>query len=287
MKPRSPRAMRRLLATTAPAQPHELPPSTHNGGPPLEHVPPWGPGGIGTFMAWRAARDAVWKKVPRETVLRRLAAAERCGVTYEEYSMVLLGTGRYLQPGDVTLIRAIKARRPMDPAMVRAMAEAHGLGRLEIRVGEPAFADWNALHGLLVEAFAYMTGRIDPPSSLARMDAAALRRKAEGEKLVVVEDRGRLVACGFFALRPQSLYLGKLAVAVSHRRMGLLRLMVALAEAEARTLDLPALELETRVELTENHATFAALGFAVAGTFAHAGYERPTSLLMRKTLTAA
>lgn len=66
---------------------------------------------MGTYPAWKAASDAVWKRLPRETVLRRLRAAERCGVTYEEYSMVLLGTGRFLQPSDVALIAAIKARR--------------------------------------------------------------------------------------------------------------------------------------------------------------------------------
>ena len=111
MRPRSLRAMRRLRPAEPP-EPEAPPPRTHNGGPPLDdHVPPWGPGGIGTYPAWKAASDAVWKRLPRETVLRRLRAAERCGVTYEEYSMVLLGTGRFLQPSDVALIAAIKARR--------------------------------------------------------------------------------------------------------------------------------------------------------------------------------
>lgn len=111
MRPRSLRAMRRLRAAAPPPEQPEPPPPTHNGGPPLDHVPPWGRGGIGTYPAWKAASDAVWKRLPRETVLRRLKAAERCGVTYEEYTMVLLGTGRFLQPSDVALIAAIRARR--------------------------------------------------------------------------------------------------------------------------------------------------------------------------------
>ena len=43
-------------------------------------------------------------------------------------------------------------------------------------------------------------------------------------------------------------------------------------------------ELDTRIELTENHATFAALGFTKIAERAHDGYERPTFITMRKTL---
>ncbi|MFN7434077.1 MAG: N-acetyltransferase, partial [Betaproteobacteria bacterium] len=43
-----------------------------------------------------------------------------------------------------------------------------------------------------------------------------------------------------------------------------------------------ALELQTRIELTENHATFAALGFAKVAETAHPGYARPTSITLRR-----
>lgn len=42
------------------------------------------------------------------------------------------------------------------------------------------------------------------------------------------------------------------------------------------------LELETRIELLENHATFAALGFVRVTESAHPGFSRPTSITMRK-----
>ena len=35
------------------------------------------------------------------------------------------------------------------------------------------------------------------------------------------------------------------------------------------------LELETRIELTENHAAFAALGYVKTGKTAPSGYDRP------------
>ena len=61
------------------------------------------------------------------------------------------------------------------------------------------------------------------------------------------------------------------------------------ADAGGRTLALdrgkPALELQTRIELTGNHAVFARLGFHETERTAHAGYARPTSITMRKALS--
>jgi N-acetylglutamate synthase-like GNAT family acetyltransferase len=62
---------------------------------------------------------------------------------------------------------------------------------------------------------------------------------------------------------------------------GIGRALIAAARAEAQALGLKALELQTRVELTENHAFFARMGFVKVGETAHPGYERPTSVTMR------
>ena len=47
------------------------------------------------------------------------------------------------------------------------------------------FEDFTALHELLVSAFAYMDERIDPPSSLHRLNSETLRDKAESEYLAL------------------------------------------------------------------------------------------------------
>ncbi|WP_424979675.1 GNAT family N-acetyltransferase [Leisingera sp. S232] len=64
----------------------------------------------------------------------------------------------------------------------------------------------------------------------------------------------------FLTPRPDCLYLGKLTVDDAQRGRGLARLLVKHASARARALGLPVL-LETRIELIENHAAFARLGF--------------------------
>ena len=108
--------MKRRPATRVSVGGVVLPPPDHNRGPPLdddeEHIPPWGRGGIRRYVAWKASHQQVWKVSP-ETALRRLRRARACGVTYEEYTAVLLDTGRYLQPGDTDLIAQIIARRPI------------------------------------------------------------------------------------------------------------------------------------------------------------------------------
>jgi GNAT superfamily N-acetyltransferase len=154
------------------------------------------------------------------------------------------------------------------------------LSRYEIRRGP--VADWDALHALLRTCFAFMEGRIDPPSSLAAMTPGSLRRKAEAETLVTLWDGEALAACGYLKDTGRSVYLGKLAVHPDHRGRGLLRRIVAEADAMARALGRPLLELGTRVELAENHATFARLGFAEVARMAHPGYERPTSVTMER-----
>ena len=144
--------------------------------------------------------------------------------------------------------------------------------------------DFTPLHALLTAAFAYMETRIDPPSSLARMSADSLRGEATTKEIWAIEDAGQPVACMILTPQPDTLYLGKLATSAAHRGQGLARRLIAHAESRARALNLPSVTLQTRIELSENHATFRALGFAQTGETAHPGYDRPTSLTFTKTL---
>jgi GNAT superfamily N-acetyltransferase len=153
---------------------------------------------------------------------------------------------------------------------------------LRIAVRPPNFSDWPALLALLQAAFADMDGRIDPPSSLARLDVDALRAKAAYEHLIVATVGNTLVGCAFAAIRDDCVYVGKLAVAAAARRRGVARALIDAAARLARDHGRTALELQTRIELTENHATFAALGFAKVAETAHPGYTRPTSITLRR-----
>ncbi len=142
--------------------------------------------------------------------------------------------------------------------------------------------DWETVLQLVRRAFAGMDGRIDPPSSMHALTTADIADQAERGEIWVI---GRPpLACLFLTPKADALYLGKLAVDAKSRRAGHARRLVEIAEGRARALGLPALELQSRIELTENHATFQALGFVQTGTTAHPGHDRPTSLTFRRDL---
>ena len=152
-----------------------------------------------------------------------------------------------------------------------------------VRIGEE-FDRWQELLALIVSSFAYMDGVIDPPSSAHQLTPASLAAKAQTEIAYVAVAGETLLGCIFCRPEAGSLYIGKLAVAPAFQGRGAGRLLLAAAENLARNLRLPVLRLETRIELTGNHATFARWGFVRTAENAHPGFSRTTSIEMRKTL---
>jgi hypothetical protein len=64
----------------------------HNGGPPIEE-----PVDRYILHAWTVAHREVWKNPPLDILRFRVARAEAAGVSYHEYMLELLDTGRHLQ----------------------------------------------------------------------------------------------------------------------------------------------------------------------------------------------
>jgi hypothetical protein len=64
----------------------------HNGGPPLDEplTASW------HLYCWRKAHRRAWKTPPREIALARLARAEELGMTYRQYTAIILDTGKHL-----------------------------------------------------------------------------------------------------------------------------------------------------------------------------------------------
>ena len=142
--------------------------------------------------------------------------------------------------------------------------------------------DWAALLALIQRAFAVMEGVIDPPSSLHRLTPEGIAEQArQGEVWVIGTPPA---ACVFFTPKEGALYIGKLAVDPIRQSRGLGRALLDLAETRAHALGLPTLELQTRVELTANHAIFRRLGFVQSAATAHPGYDRPTTLTFHRTV---
>lgn len=153
-----------------------------------------------------------------------------------------------------------------------------------VRIGEE-FDRWRELLALIMFSFAYMDGVIDPPSSANRLTLENLAEKARVEIAFVALDGDEIVGCLFCRPEPPAcLYVGKLCVSPKAQGKGIGRMLLEQAEALARELALPALRLETRIELIANHTKFAAWGFVKTAENAHAGYNRTTSIEMTKFL---
>lgn len=140
------------------------------------------------------------------------------------------------------------------------------------------------LHRLLAQAFAHMEGRVDPPSSMTRLDAQGVESRLGMEDLVVARAGDRIVGCLFARVTGDSYHLGKIAVVQAMRQKGVARAMVEAAADHATALGLRTLTLQSRIELTENHAAFNAMGFRQTGTYTHPGYDEPTSLVFTRPL---
>lgn len=141
----------------------------------------------------------------------------------------------------------------------------------------------HVLH-LIRDSFSYMDGRIDPPSSAHDLTATDIADHCvTGEVWVIGAPPDAVV---FLTPKSDHLYVGKLAVRDSCRGLGYGHALIASATARATALGLIGLELQSRVELVENHAAFARMGFRKTGETRHRGYARTTSLTMRRALNA-
>ena len=146
------------------------------------------------------------------------------------------------------------------------------------------FDQVSEVHDLLRAAFASMAGRIAPPSSLTTMTQADVAAKIASEDFFVIQSDGRPIACVFGHSETGAYEVGKLAVAHSHLRQGLARALIDHAGAHAKSLGHTTLQLYARVELTENHAVYRALGFTQTATFTHDGFAKPTAFIFQRPL---
>ena len=91
-------------------------PIGHNNGPPLDGQ------SNDAFIAWRwrKAHREVWKNPSLSILKFRVARAEAAGVTYREYMLELLDTGRHLQAADGERSREAEHRPSHGPHRPRS-----------------------------------------------------------------------------------------------------------------------------------------------------------------------
>ena len=153
-----------------------------------------------------------------------------------------------------------------------------------IRHADSQGTDWQNVFELVLATFSYMEYRIDPSSSAHRLTVDAIRTPSEDGIVLLAEAGATLVGCVFLTRRPEVMYLGKLSVETARQGQGIGRQLFKVAADAARAEGCREFALQARVELTENHVAFAAMGFRETGRTAHVGYDRSTSVTMRCAL---
>lgn len=166
-----------------------------------------------------------------------------------------------------------------DPDGTGCAATSGNLIPVLLNADDPRLGDTLAL---IQTAFSPMDGVVDPPSSVHRLTIERLGQHCTQDEVWIIG--AAPLACMILTQKPDTLYLGKLAVATQARGQGLARRLVDHATNRARSLGFRTLTLETRIELTQNHATFLALGFEEAGRTRHPGYAKDTSITFTKSV---
>jgi len=153
-------------------------------------------------------------------------------------------------------------------------------GRLWIR---PATVDdAPTLLTIIQQAYAHYRDFLDPPSGAFRETCAALAELLTRESAVLAGTGAEAAGCVFYDLANGELYLHRMAVIPAARQQSVGHALVSYVEARARELGCARVRLGVRLQLPENQAFYARIGYAVLGPDTHPGYTRPTFLHMAK-----
>jgi predicted N-acetyltransferase YhbS len=146
-------------------------------------------------------------------------------------------------------------------------------------------SDAAAVAALIRAAFAEQGRTTNPPSSALKETAEIVAAKLAAGGGAGVELDGEWIGAVLWAPQDGALYLGRLAVAPSHRGRGIAGRLLQAVEDEARRRGDARLRLNARFELPFNQQYFARRGFVETGRRPHPGFTEPTIVLMEKDLT--
>ncbi len=145
--------------------------------------------------------------------------------------------------------------------------------------------DAASIAATIAASFAQYRGRLVPESGAFRETAEAIAAElAGGASAIVAERNGAMQGCVLMEEMEGDLYFGRLSVLPSARGQGLARLLIDAVEAEALQRGLAGVRLGVRIVLADNQRLFASLGYREISREAHPGFDRPTSINMRKPL---
>ena len=138
---------------------------------------------------------------------------------------------------------------------------------MEIRPASPG--DAAMLHNLILAAFAEYEGvLVVRPQALGETLEEVEQAIKEGGVLLAW-DGDEALGSVRYELRPDSMYVGRLAVAPAHRSRGIGAVLMRYIEQLAPTMGRSRIELATRQSMPGNLAFYRRIGYRVARREAH------------------
>ena len=156
------------------------------------------------------------------------------------------------------------------------------------RVENPSDVPFERLVEILLAAFAFQDGIVDPPSSAKSVSVSELQWRFARDTLFLAYNRdGDGVGQIWIEDSGKDAYLYKLSVDPVIKGGGIGKALVEATCAFAKDRGKESMRLHVRVELTDNIAFFTSRGFEIAGEGIHDGYDRTTFWKMARDLTAS
>ena len=144
--------------------------------------------------------------------------------------------------------------------------------------------DAQIVHRLTQAAFGPYAGLLDPPSGALREDVAAVRRDLESYGGAIAWSGAEPVGCLRFQVDDGHMHVRRVAVTPDHQRQGIGTVLMAWAEAHARSLGLHEVTLGVRKQLPGNRAFYARRGYTIVARHRHPGRSDVTWYEMRLQL---
>jgi GNAT superfamily N-acetyltransferase len=141
-----------------------------------------------------------------------------------------------------------------------------------------------AIVAVLRDAFEEYRGRLDPPSGAHAETVEKIHDAMRGARVVLALEGGAIAGCVFYAPVNQHVDLFRLGVLPAYRRRGVGQALISYVEAQALVLGFGRVRLGVRVALPDNRAYYERLGYRFVEARSHAGYARPTFVILEKVL---
>lgn len=154
--------------------------------------------------------------------------------------------------------------------------------RIHLRAA--TLADIPAVVAIMRAAYAEYANRLDPPSGVHKETEESVAAKLARGGAAIAEIDGVAAGSVIYEPRDEFMYLGRLAVLPEKRKLGLGRLLTSYVEDQARSADLPRVEMGVRAAIPQNVAYYQRLGYTILYEGRHAGYDHTTYYQMGKNV---